>query len=53
LVLANKLKLAAIENEKLKDLIKKLEKELSSLNEEKELYKAVSEKAKQPYLIYF
>jgi len=48
LVLANKLKLAAIENEKLKDMIKKQEKNLSVTNEEKELYKSVSEKAKQP-----
>jgi hypothetical protein len=48
LILANKLKLAALENEKLKDLNKRLEKEISSLNEEKDLYKGVSEKAKQP-----
>jgi len=48
LVLANKLKLASIECEKLKDMIKKLEKDLNSSNEEKELYKAVSDKTKQP-----
>ena len=53
LILANKLKLAALENEKLKDFNKKLEKEISSLNQEKDLYKGVSEKAKQPYEIYF
>jgi len=49
LVLANKLKLTAVENEKLKDMIKKLEKDISSIEQEKELYKTVSDKAKQPY----
>jgi hypothetical protein len=37
-----------LENEKLKDLVKRLEKDNSSLNEEKDLYKGVSDKAKQP-----
>lgn len=38
-----------MENEKLKDLNKKLEKEISDINNEKDLYKNVSDKAKQPY----
>lgn len=49
LILANKLKSASLEIEKLKDFTKRLENNLNSLNEEKDLYKNVSDKAKQPY----
>ena len=48
LILANKLKFSALENEKLKDLVKRLEKDISCINEERDLYKGVSDKAKQP-----
>jgi hypothetical protein len=48
LVLANKLKLSIIEIEKLKDLNKRLEDQISIISEEKELFKNISEKVKQP-----
>lgn len=49
LVLANKIKLMTIEIEQLKDLNKKLESELALTKEERELYRKVTDKAKQPY----
>jgi hypothetical protein len=51
LVLANKLKMNIIEIEKLKDLNKRLENQLQKANEEKEIYKNISEKVKQPYIL--
>jgi hypothetical protein len=48
LVLANKLKLNIIEIEKLKDLNKKLENEIGSLTDERDLYRGVADRSKQP-----
>jgi hypothetical protein len=48
LVLANKLKLNLIEIEKLKDFNKKLEGELRVLTDERDLYRGVADRSKQP-----
>lgn len=48
LMLANKIKIMQIEIEKYKNLNEKLEKELRLANEEKEIFKNVAEKSKQP-----
>ena len=48
LVLANKLKIAMIEMEKIKDANKRLQDTVSIITEERELLKNVSEKMKQP-----
>jgi hypothetical protein len=48
LVLANKLKLNIIEIEKLKDLNKKLENEIRLLSDERDLYRGVADRSKQP-----
>ena len=50
LVLANKLKLMTIELEKLKDLNKRLEDQVKSICDERDLFKSVAEKSKQPYI---
>jgi hypothetical protein len=48
LVLANKLKIQTIEIEKLRDMNKKLEEELKVTCDERDLYRNVAEKSKQP-----
>lgn len=48
LVLANKLKIMTIELEKLKDLNSKLENELRLTSEERDLFRNVADKSKQP-----
>jgi hypothetical protein len=48
LVLANKLKIQTLEIEKLRDLNKKLEEELKVVSDERELFRNVAEKSKQP-----
>ena len=48
LVLANKLKIQTLEIEKLKDLCRKMESELKNISDERDLYRSVAEKSKQP-----